>query len=205
MSIFGSIIEGAASLGGALLGSRASSDAAQTAADASEKAARIYAQQMEAAREEFRRAAQRGIAELRPMRGSADILTPSQEIARDDLRRGGIATLAASGLRGAGRAGVGQVLDADRRFLADAYDRNRARGDQARGAIANTEIGAGNQIGGTYGQQGAMAAQMAQNAGLYQAGSQLDQGQLWGGALGSIGSIIADEMRGRSAGTPPTA
>lgn len=53
-------------------------------------------------------------------------LTPQQQIGVDDLRRNGLATISAAGLRGAGRAGIGAVMDQERRFRADAAATNDA-------------------------------------------------------------------------------
>jgi hypothetical protein len=58
-------------------------------------------------------------------------LTDQQRIGREDTIRNGQAQLAASGLRGAGRAGIGAILDQDRRFVADARSQNDAFNRQA--------------------------------------------------------------------------
>ncbi|MGE0715078.1 MAG: hypothetical protein AB7P02_06520 [Alphaproteobacteria bacterium] len=75
-------------------------------------------------------------------------LTMSQQRALDELRRGMEARLSASGLRGAGRAGVAAANEGEAAFLAKAFDSNRARNDQAmlqlnsQGFNANQIIGA---------------------------------------------------------------
>lgn len=100
-------------------------------------------------------------------------LTRSQEIARQDLLRQGQATLASSGLRGAGRAGVGALMNADERFLADAADRNRGQEAQLRSGIANvvadtakgkaqTEASIGGARANLAAQHGTLLAQMEQ-------------------------------------------
>jgi hypothetical protein len=145
--MLGSILSIAAPIVGGLIGSRANKSAASTAANAQTQSAQMQIEANERARKEFQEAAQRGIGAIRAGTGNyaATInplltpnpvqlpmhrgLTPNQQIGRQDLLRQGQATLAASGLRGAGRAGVGTILDADRRYIASARD---ARRDAAR-------------------------------------------------------------------------
>lgn len=219
-----------ADIGGAAAGIIGANRAADAAKDAQSKARRAFEDQSAAARQEFRQASQRGIDAIRagtnafqetisPMMASPDRLTPAQQIARDDLLRDGRAVLASSGLRGAGRAGVGQILEADRRFLADAAERNQGRSDRARsalanvlaqegGSIANTEIGTGNRIGESLTSQAGVASNAALNQGAITAGQTLDTANLVGGALGTtlgtLGSVIADDMKRRSTGVSPT-
>jgi hypothetical protein len=103
-----------------------------------------YLQYQDWARSEYRNGLERGIAAIRqgtqrleeltaearnaPAEFSNQYyrlgLTPNQTIARDDLLRRSRQSIAASGLRGAGRAGAAAILDADRRFLAQAAENN---------------------------------------------------------------------------------
>lgn len=229
------ILSIAAPLVGGLLSSSSNSSAADTAANASLESARLQIEANERARKEFREAAARGIGAIRAGTGNYaatinPLLTPNpvalpthrgltagQQIAHDDLMRDGRATLAASGLRGAGRAGVGTILDASRRFRANAADTNdretrgemrRAQGvaDNARsglaqvyaqegGAIANTEIGAGNRIGESMTADGRAAGGAAADAGQYQAQATTANGNVWGDAIGALGSVIADASK----------
>lgn len=211
------LIEVAVPAAGALLGASANRSAAKTASAGAERAAQIEAEAQEKARQEFRAAAERGIGAIRegtagyqqtiaPLLRSPDMLTPAQEIAREDLHREMNAQLAASGLRGAGRSGVAAFFDADRRFLADAMDRNQDRSDQARRglagifadqgrSIANTEIGAGSQLGSSFQSEGRAGAGAANDAAAYQAQAGLANARLYGSAIGSIGSLIADERK----------
>lgn len=233
---FGSaLLMGGLGVGGALLGANANRDAASTRANAALAGAGITAQANQAAREEFRAAANRGIGAINA--GTADyaatvapLLTPNpitlpayrglttaQQIGLDDVRRNSAATLAASGLRGAGRAGVAATNDAERRYVASAMDRNdntnlSARQDAQRRAdasrtglasvyanrgnsIANTEIGVGTQIGSNLtqtGQQQAAATISAAGAG---ADASVANAGIYGDALGAIGNIIASTAK----------
>lgn len=257
--MLGTLISAAVPIIGGLLGSNANKQAAQQASNAAQEAAQIQADaqlraaqmQIDAnkeARQEYRQGADRGIAAIRAGTGRyaetiSPLLTPNpvglrtyrgltdaQQIGRDDLIRQGRATLAASGLRGAGRAGVAAIMDQDRRYIANAVDQNdaenrqeqrRAQGsaDSARrglaqvyaqegGAIANTEIGASNQIGQSITNDGRAVGTAAanagnaqgsaiQNSGIYSAGATTANGQLWGDAIGALGSVIADQTKYR--------
>lgn len=229
----GSVVSVAAPIAGAIIGSSANSSAARAQANASAQAAQLQAdallnaQQMNlvASREAMDRqeaAGQRGIAAIRAgTQGYADTIAPllverpialptyrgltaAQQIGRDDLQRNALAVLSASGLRGAGRAGVATVMDADRRYVANAVDQNdnrriaaaqaaRTSADNARsglasvraqegGSIANTEIGQGNRMAET-GLQGARTvADLTGTIGGVNAQNALSQGQISAGA-----------------------
>lgn len=227
----GSLIRGVTALGGTLLGQNANNRAAQTSADATFRAAQLNAEEAARARAEMAAARDRGIAAIRAgTAGYADTIAPllterpvmlpthrgltrTQEIAREDLLRQGRSTLATSGLRGAGRAGVAALMDTDRRFLAGAADRNdadrltahrtaRVSADNARsglaqiraqegGSIANTEIGQGNRMADNIQQAGTVTANATQQAGQQQANAGLANAALWNDAIGTLGSVFA--------------
>jgi hypothetical protein len=149
-------------------------------------------------------------------------LTPNQALAREDLQRQGRATIAKSGLRGAGRAGAAAILNADQRFMAKAAEdndqlnrtaeltniqlresardkRNAATSDIARmyaqegGGIASTEIQQGNLLANTELTQGNRVAD-----------TQLGQGNRIAETQFLQGNRIADTQLGqdnRIAGT----
>lgn len=227
----GTLIRGVTAIGGGLLGSGANSAAAGRAADATTQAALINAQAAAEARAAMEAAKQRGIAAIRagtqgytdtiaPMLQERPVMNPTyrgltdaQQIAREDLIRRGQNTLATSGLRGAGRAGVAAVMDQDRRFVADAVGRNdadrlsaarsaRTSADNARaglaqikaqegGSIANTEIGQGNRMADSIARQGNTTAEATQQVGTIQANAGLANAGVWSDALGTIGSLVA--------------
>lgn len=217
MSWFSTVASFAAPVLGTVLGTRANNQAAERTAEGATEAARINADAQTAARAEYRDAANRGIraiqagtneaiGTLSPMLYVPPRMTEAQRSGLDDLTRTGNAQLAASGLRGAGRAGVGAVLDQRRRFIQSATaenegvardTRSRISGIQAgRGAaIAGTETGLGSQIGGSLGQQGQYTAAATQTGANAAAGAGLANANLTGSALGTIGAIIADEMK----------
>ncbi|MEY4299844.1 MAG: hypothetical protein RIR25_1080 [Verrucomicrobiota bacterium] len=183
----------------------ASTQAAQIQANAALQAAGIQAQSQAAARQQFADAAARGVANIDQGAGDYSriiqpLLTPNptllptyrgltdaQELQLNDMRRSGMATLAASGLRGAGRAGIGALMDQERRFRAGAasgLDQQRLaamqdaqrRADAARSGLAsigantgtakaNIQIGQGNQAASSLQAQGNQQAAATQTAG----------------------------------------
>ena len=152
-------------------------------------------------------------------------LTPQQQTGEQDMLRNGTATLAASGLRGAGRAGVGALMDQDRRYQEDVRSTNdtdtrneerRAQGvannarsglagieAQAGGAKANTEVGIGTQIAGNYSQLGSTASNLAQSSGSALANATNVGGAAQAGAINATGQNTAgsDLATGKVEGT----
>jgi hypothetical protein len=227
----GTILRGVTALGGTLVGQNANSGAARTAADATTRAAEIQAQAAREGRAEMAAARDRGIGAIRsgtqaytdtvaPMLEERPIMLPTyrgmtdaQRITREDMQRRAMNTLATSGLRGAGRAGVASIMDQDRRFVAYATARNdadrlgalrtaRSSADSARsglaqvraqegGSIANTEIGQGNRMADSITRQGQTTGQATQQVGTIQAGADVANAGLLQDALGTIGSVIA--------------
>lgn len=214
------------SIGGALIGSNASQKAANTVSDANTRAAQMYADQQQAARDAFQKAATQGEGfidqgtqdysnTVSPLLTQSPIMLPQyrglttqQQLGEADLLREGQGALAASGLRGAGRAGLASLTDALQRYEAGARAGNDATNLQAMQtnqqsqnaartglanvqaaagtAKANTAIGAGSQIGGSYQQQGNNAANLASSSGGAQAGAAISAGNNWSSALGSL-------------------
>lgn len=131
-------------------------------------------------------------------------LTQQQQIAREDLVRAGQAQVAASGLRGAGRGGVGVILDAVRRDAAavaaqnDAADLQAMKDARLNTNEANSALAANIQGTGQANAQNILSVGNAQsnltaNGANYDANSIQNQGnQLQSNQLGlaaSIGSI----------------
>lgn len=123
-------------------------------------------------------------------------LTPNQTIAREDLLRRARGVVAASGLRGAGRGGVATILDADRRFLAQAADTNdglnrdaekanltlrqtqRTRADAARSALASSAMTTGQSISNLETRRGEGVANIRTAQGGAQAASTRRRGEI---------------------------
>jgi hypothetical protein len=154
----------------------------------------------------------RGVAASNPYQ-----LTPQQQDARATTLRDATANLAASGLRGAGRSGQAVLNKAMTDFDNNAFTSNRNRADNANYTLANENMGAQGNIAATDRQTGATRANMlagqgtaamnaAQNTGTFAANATQNTGQttansdtadanLWGGAIGAIGSLIANNQK----------
>lgn len=235
--LFSAITPGLGSIVGAglgLVGNLVGGDKAQEGVD---KASEIQAQTAAAQLDELKRGKAAGVAAIdqgtqdyastiAPLQQERPILLPQyrglttqQQMGRDDLLRTGKAALASSGLRGAGRAGIGTVLDSMGRYDAQARDTtdaaNRAAKVNARGsadaattglatikanagtAKANTEIGASSQNAAVLGNSG-------QNQSQYAAKS----GAIGGEALSSSAQLLGNtvqSMAGYNAGNSPNA
>ena len=140
-------------------------------------------------------------------------LTPQQQTGEADMLRTAGATLASSGLRGAGRAGVAAVMDQDRRYQEEARANNDAdtRGEmrraagvsnnarsglagveaQAGGAKANTEVGIGNQLASSFNNTGSVASNLTSATGSALAGGVTSAGAATAGAVDSAGQTSA--------------
>lgn len=223
-SIIGAVIGSNANKKAASAQAAASERAAQIQADALRESTRMQIEAGERAQGEMRAAGNRGIDAIRAgtVRFASTMqpltereaefynpnfrlgLTQNQTLARDDLQRQGRATIAKSGLRGAGRAGAAAILNADQRFMAQAASDNdqlnrfaettninlrdgardkraAATSDIARvyaqegGAIGNMEIGQGNNIAGSISNVGSATANDTRNIGGVQANSITNQ------------------------------
>jgi len=149
-------------------------------------------------------------------------LTENQTLAREDLQRQGRATIAKSGLRGAGRAGAAAILNADQRFLAKAAEDNdqlnrtaeltniqlresaRDKRNAATSDIARMYAQEGSGIASTEIQQGNLLANTELTQGNRVADTQLGQGNRMAEIQFSQGNRIADTQLGqdnRAAGT----
>jgi hypothetical protein len=223
-SIIGAVISSNANKKAASAQAAASERAAQIQADALRESTRLQIEAGDRAQAEFRAAGNRGIDAIRAgtLRFASTMqplterqpefynpnfrlgLTENQTLAREDLQRTGRATIAKSGLRGAGRAGAAAILNADQRFMAKAAEdndqlnrnaettninlrenarnkRDAATSDIARmfgqegGTIANTELGQGNNIANSISNVGNATAGDTRAIGQVQANSITNQ------------------------------
>lgn len=231
----GDLLKAGTSIIGGIIGGNANEDAANARIEAANAGLDKQLQFAREGRDEMRAATQRGLGAIdagtqryadttAPLRVERPItmptyrgLTTQQSIGLEDLRRDDSARLAATGMRGAGRAGVASVLDRDRRYMADARARNdqdtlgarrqaRSSADaaisnlgqvyaQEGGAKANIEIGQGNNLGQSLRSDGSAAMQTANTVGAAQAGADLGTGQIYQSAINSLGGIFAGAAR----------
>ena len=143
-------------------------------------------------------------------------LTTQQRLGLSDLERTTGQQLAGSGMRGAGRAGVGVALDARRRFItaargandADTLGETRAaqgRADAARTGLAGVELGVGgakagvdtgtaNNLASSFQQGGAQAGSLLANTGQAKASAANTAGNLYGGATVATGNLFGQNV-----------
>jgi len=227
-----SLVSGGLNLVGSLVGGSMAQDGYSEAADR-------MAADSAAARAELKAAKERGIgyidqgtqnyaSTIAPLMTERPILLPTyrglttqQQLGRQDLQRTGQAALASSGLRGAGRAGVGSYLDAMGRYNAAARDATdganriakqtaRSSADAARTGLAtvqanagtakaNTEIGVGSQNAASLQNQGQSLGNIAVQSGNTAADMATSIGKLAGNTLMSGAGYAA----GNSPNQPP--
>jgi hypothetical protein len=241
--IFGGGIgpQGTASLLGAGIGALGNIFGAQTVSSGQDRALQAQLAAQEAARREMLARSDRGLADidagLAAYRKTVEpLLTPrpivmnqhrgmtdQQRIGLEDLRRSGLASISASGLRGAGRAGVGALMDQERRYRAAAAagndtdtrnEKRRAQGVaddvtqglasaelQTGGAKANTNIMVGNNLASSHQAGGNAAASAATTTANTNANSTMANARLFGSAVGDLGAIYANDQRRNSAGS----
>jgi hypothetical protein len=243
MSWLDALLQVGGQIGGALLSSNANQKAADTVAQANERAAQIFTDAQaqgfdrykalidqamgeataynERARGVYQGMADQSAPAVAQLRQTAFsnpyTLTPQQQTAREGVVRDANARLAASGLRGAGRAGVATVNKAAQDFDNSAWSSNRSRADAANNTLFGANQNAENNIAATDRQTGATRANMvagaataanqaSQNTGAYTAGTTRETGQteansgtadanLWGGAIGALSNVIANNQK----------
>lgn len=129
-------------------------------------------------------------------------LTTQQQIGEGDLLRNNQAMLAASGLRGAGRAGVASIMDADNRYQAgaragnDAADlsalqTNQQARNQAASNLAQIDVGAGTAKANTEVGVGSNIASNIQSTGNTVGNLDLKAGGTLGSGVTAAGNSIA--------------
>lgn len=162
--------------------------AAQALADSN----RAAIARLDAVRAETAPARERMIATLGT---DPNTLTPSQMLGREDVLRSTTNQLAASGLRGSGRAGVRVLSEADRSFKANAVDQNLRRGDQAASQLASIGAGANQLAAQTDSASGARLAAVDQAKANDAANFEAGQGRVAGSTLGAVTSAIANSLK----------
>lgn len=230
----GAVVGGLANIFGASQAAAGAADAAKIQGQYNLKATQQIIDANQKARDEMRAAATRGLGyidtgtqryadTIQPLLTPNPILLPTyrgltagQRIGQDDLNRNIQATLASSGLRGAGRAGVAAGLDQNRRFIAAAHDQNdadargelrRAQGvaDTSRSGLAgvysgagtnkaNTEIGVGTQIGNNLSNTGTAVAGLTANSGSAAGNAANAAGQYYGNATLATGRLAGQGL-----------
>lgn len=202
----GSVLGAAATLGGALLSSEANKDAAREARkglDAQTAAVREANAQAQSRYEDQRRLSEPAVAYLqRVMAQNPSVLTPEQQRGLADYSRGAQARLAASGLRGAGRAGVASVNEGTAGYLANAYGQNQRRSDAAAQRLSGGYFDANDNQAMLDRSTGMTAGQAARDAGFIGANQTTANAGQWGTAMGAIANLFAKENKERQSQYP---
>jgi hypothetical protein len=204
-SFFGggrNVLGAGAILGGAALSSNANKKAAKEAragSEANAEAIREGNRLAQARYEDQRRISEPAINYLqRVMAQDPNALTPEQQRGFADYQRGAQARLAASGLRGAGRAGVASVNEGAAGYMADAYGTNQRRSDTAAQRLAGGYFDA-NDASASLDRDTARAGGMAsRDAGYLGANAGTANAAQWGTAMGALANLFAKESKERA-------
>ena len=195
----GDILDVGSRIFGAVSGRRANDEAAERIAAANAEAAESVRQGNAAATarfDELNALARPGTDFLRSIVASDPFtLTPSQQLELEDVRRDAGAALAASGLRGAGRATTAALRGVEADFRGNSIDSNLRRSDAAASQLAGTDLattGAAAGIDANTGRATGAAILEGETAGA-EAG--LANETLRGQAIGDISSVIAGAFK----------
>lgn len=126
-----------------------------------------------------------------------NVLTPSQKLALDDVRRESSNRLAVSGLRGAGRATTSALRKVEADFVGNAVDQNRRRADTAAGSLAGQGYSAATRAAAIDADTGRAVGQEFGDSGDTVANMETASGDSQARVLGAIGSIFASDAKER--------
>lgn len=126
-------------------------------------------------------------------------LFPWQKTALDDTIRNANATLAASGLRGAGRAGVATVNEATRRATEGFQRTNQGRSDSAASSLFAANQAGRNNLSRLASGEGTQIANTELGVGSQNAGLETATGQANAGAINTATNAINRGLGGAAA------
>ncbi len=200
MSIWGPIALAVATIGSALISSRANQEAAAVAAAA--ERARIDAiregdRLAQGRYEQIQQETAPARTFLRKVVANVQGLTPFQMQQLEDLRRRTKQFLAASGLRGAGRSTVAAMRSVESDFVNRSLEANRRRADAAASQLAGAGFSAARSGAALESSTGRAAGEGVLRSGLYGAQAGIANANLRGEAIGDIASLITTEAKGR--------
>ena len=175
MSIYTTLISGAATIIGANIAAKGNKKAAGIAADSERRSAEEIAASNRLAQSRLTEAAKL------PTR-----LTPSQEVQLDRARTDIRGQLASSGLRGSGRATVAAFRDVESDLRNRMLDSERGRRERLSTGLANIDMSTGRSTG-----------EATRQGGMYAADATTSNAGLRGAAVGSILGSIASEAKER--------
>lgn len=201
-----SMVSAAVGLGGDVLGAtiagNANEKAAQTVAQGYQSQAEAIAAGNEAAQQRFDTIIEQGQGSTDYLRrivaGDPYQLTPEQQTGRKSVAREATNSLAASGLRGAGRSGVAVINAADGNYYDKAVTSNIGRADSAAQTLSSRSNNAA-MTGAQYdANTGVRLAGTMPEAADVQASADIANAGLAGAVMGSLSSFVAGEEKDRS-------
>jgi hypothetical protein len=225
MSIWDSLISAGGSIAGGLIQGAANKNAADAQKDALKRQIKFLKESRDLANQRLDASKAAALGILSPyqavgqpaigyqqaaMNQDPSQLTPSQQLALEDLQRRINNNQAVGGLRGAGRAGAAAFDDATRRYMASAYDENQRRADTAANtltnigygagrAASNAELGVGTQEAGNITSTGSQVGNALANIGSAQGNAISANGSIASDTLGAIAQLLTgDQNRGKS-------
>jgi hypothetical protein len=136
--------------GGQIAGAVAGMFGNKSAGDSNKKALKFMKQEAARARAERERGRKAALALVSPhfdstaadqtlgraMTSRPEVMTPGQKLMLEDATRRQLNNNSVAGMRGAGHGGAAVLADLTRRIMADSYDSNQARSDQAASELA---------------------------------------------------------------------
>lgn len=200
------LMNSAVSLGGDVLGAsiagNANQKAANTVAQGYQSQAGAIKAGNDAAQERFDTIIAQGQPATDYLRGivAGDPykLTPEQQSGRESTARNARNSLAASGLRGAGRAGVAVINGADGDYYDKAVTSNLSRADQAAQTLSSRSTNAA-MTGAQYdANTGVSVAGTIPQGADAQASADVANAAMTGSVMGSLSSFIAGDQKDKS-------
>lgn len=201
MSLFDAIIPAVASIGGALISSSANKSATATSNKALKQANALRQQAIDKATGIYSDLKTESAPAVRYLQdvvaNPVGGLYPDQVEAQQEERRNALNDVSHSGLRGSGRAVTASLKKVDSDFYNNAMAQNRGNRMNAAGQLTGQFFQAGDNTANALLSGGNAAADTEEKTGNNSANLGTTNASLVGNTLGDIGSLIAQETKGR--------
>lgn len=198
----GDIVQAGASIAGGLIAADANRDAARDVrrgAEAEAAAIRDANARADARFHQINEQTQPGIDALNAIVAADPFeLTPEQRESLDDVRRSSVASLNASGLRGAGQAQLAALRGVESDFRSSAIDSNLVRRDRAASQLADEGFDAQTRQAGLDADTGRAAGSAALTSSLADAGAGTATANVTGQTIGDVAAIIASQEKDKA-------
>lgn len=201
MSLFDAIIPAVASIAGSVISSSANSAATKKQNKALEQANQIRQKAITDAEGIYQGQEEQAAPAVQYLRDVVSNpvggLYPDQLAAQQEERRNALNDISSSGLRGSGRAVTAGLKRVDSDFVNSALAQNRGNRQNAANTLAGQSFTAGENTARTLLSGGDAAASTTEDMGTNQANLGTTNANLAGNTIGDIGSLIAQETKGR--------